>query len=120
MEALDEKLTRIGGKRRSRRSEDMQIEEYRNLMEESRKKMLEALNVSFHRQFEEGILTETAYHILVGVVNTTADKELHMIHSSHLKKYWHIHGVFPWIRLNIIKKLGLDAPPDLPPEPKTG
>lgn len=94
------------------------FDEYRELMEEARQKLLEALKVSFYRQFEEGVLTEMAYHILVGVVNTTADKELHMIHSRDFKKYWHIRGVFPWIRINIIKKLGLDSSSQLPPKPK--
>ncbi len=79
--------------------------------------LIPCFQVSFWRQYEQGVLTDVAVQILIGVAETTSDKELHMIHARDFQKYWVVHGFYHWVRIKIIKKLGIDKIADRPPKP---
>src|SRR5262249_41352878 len=53
--------------------------------------------VSYWRQFEQGMLVEESVQALSSVVESAEDIPFYVVHAKDIKKYLIIRGFFPWI-----------------------
>lgn len=78
------------------------LEEYREMTEEARLRLLKAMKVSCWRQYEQGVLTEEAVQILVDYIENCEDKHFKTFHADDLKKNWAVRGVVAWMRNKLL------------------
>ena len=93
-------------------------DEYKEITEEARLRCLKALKVSFWRQYEQGVLTDLAVQILRNAASVAEDKPLCIIRARDLNKYWVLHGLFPWLQIQLTKKFAKEEV--LPDKPRNG
>jgi len=103
--------------------EDVEVEptadEYREMTEECRLRLLKAMKVSCWRQFEQGVLTEEAVQVLIEFLDTVEDNPFQMFHAVDLKKFWIVKGGLAWLRDKLMPHtLALAVPEEAIPEPK--
>jgi sodium/hydrogen exchanger 10/11 len=95
------------------------MDEYRELTEEARLRLLKAMKVSCWRQFEQGVITEEAVQILVDYLENCEDKRFQMFHAEDMKKYWTVRGVIAWVRDKMLPYTLTAGDGDIFPEPET-
>ncbi|CAG7734239.1 unnamed protein product [Allacma fusca] len=83
-------------------------QEFMDMTEEARLRIIKALKVSCWRQFEQGVLVELAVLQLVNLASAAEDKPFRLVQAHDLRKFWHIHGCLPWLKTKFVKTFGLD------------
>lgn len=77
-------------------------EEFKEMTEEARLRLLKALKVSCWHQYEIGILTEESVQILVDMIEHAEDKKFQMIHAKDFQKYWEVEGIYFSLRKKLL------------------
>ncbi|XP_013420708.1 sodium/hydrogen exchanger 10 [Lingula anatina] len=73
-------------------------QEYKEMVNEARLRMLRAEKVSYWKQFEHGMLSREAVRKLVDQTEHAADHEGGFVDVEEIKKSWQIKGIYPLLK----------------------
>jgi hypothetical protein len=76
-------------------------EEYRELTEDARCRVIKAMIVAYYRLFEVGLISDLAVQILIADAENAEDQYLNMIRAKNFEKYFYSRGFYAWLKKSL-------------------